>query len=167
MIFVTIGASRGFPRLITRMDEIAGEIDEEVVIQTGFTEYRPFNARYFTFASHDEILELIQQARILVTHGASTIVDALRIGHPVIVVPRLKEYGEVINDHQLELCQALEKVASPSPQPSYGLHTRTMGSYSSYSFACLSPAYIWCQWQLVAHHHILRASMLFSKAVIT
>jgi len=46
---------------------------------------------------------------VVVTHGAMTIIDALEEGTPVIAVPRLKKYHEVINDHQIYLVQELEK----------------------------------------------------------
>jgi len=40
MIFVTVGThDQGFERLVKKMDEIAGQIDEEVVIQVGYTDY--------------------------------------------------------------------------------------------------------------------------------
>ena len=51
MIFATVGLHyMGFERLIRKMDELAGEIDEEVIIQTGHTKYQPRNAAFFAFA---------------------------------------------------------------------------------------------------------------------
>ncbi len=110
MIFVTVGThSQGLDRLIKKMDEIACKIDEEVVMQIGSTKYRPKNARYFDFIEDFErIKELNRKARVVVCHGgAGTIITALDEGKPVIAVPRLKEHGEHINDHQLELVDAL------------------------------------------------------------
>lgn len=110
MIFVTVGMhSQSFDRLIKKMDEIAGKIDEEVIIQTGSSKYKPKNAKYFDFTDNFEnIIELNSKARIVVCHGgAGTIITALDAGKPVIAVPRLKKYGEHINDHQLELVDAL------------------------------------------------------------
>ena len=110
MIFVTVGMhTQGFERLIKKMDEIAGNLNEEVVIQKGHTKYAPKNATYFDFALEDEIKELCRKARVVVTHGAMLIIDALEQGTPVIAVPRLKRYGEHIDDHQLYLVQELEK----------------------------------------------------------
>jgi UDP-N-acetylglucosamine transferase subunit ALG13 len=110
MIFVTVGThSQGLDRLIKKMDEIAGKIDEEVIMQIGSSKYRPKNARYFDFINDFEnIIELNRKARIVVCHGgAGTIITALDEGTPVIAVPRLKKYEEHINDHQLELVDAL------------------------------------------------------------
>ena len=109
MIFVTIGAARGFPRLISKMDEIAGKTDEEVIIQVGYTNYQPIHAKYLTFINREEMLRLIQESRIVVTHSGTSITDILKLGRPAVVVPRFKKYHEAINDHQVELCQALEK----------------------------------------------------------
>jgi UDP-N-acetylglucosamine transferase subunit ALG13 len=59
MIFVTIGSAvKGieFTRLIKKMDDIAGKIDEEVVMQIGTVPYEPQNAKYFRYASYQENL---------------------------------------------------------------------------------------------------------------
>ena len=112
MIFVTVGMHyQGFERLIKKMDEIAGKIDEEVVMQIGHTKYKPKNAKYFDFDDSDEkILEYFKQARVIVSHaGAGTLLNALRFGKPVIVVPRLKKFGEHVDDQQLELAEVLSK----------------------------------------------------------
>lgn len=109
MIFVTIG-TQPFPRLIKKMDEIAGKINEKVIMQIGYTKYKPKNAEYFDFKSYQEIQELILKSRVVVCHGGiGTIITALMLGTPVIAVPRLKEYGEVIDDQQLETVKALAR----------------------------------------------------------
>lgn len=110
MIFVTVGMHNvGFERLVKKMDEIAGKMNEEVIIQKGYTRYEPKKARFFNFTTQKEVEELCQKARVVVTHGAMSVLEALQQGSPVIAFPRLKEYGEIIDDHQLYLVQALEK----------------------------------------------------------
>lgn len=111
MIFVTVGThNKGFERLIKKMDEIAGEIDEEVVIQTGFTEFEPVNAKWFKFKDIDDINEYYKNANIIVAHaGAGTLLDSLFFKKSVVAVPRRKKYGEHIDDQQLELTDVLEK----------------------------------------------------------
>jgi len=101
--------TQGFERLIRKMDEIAGKTEEEVIIQIGHTKYTPQNAKYFEFITGEELKELCRKARVVVTHGAMTIIDALEQGTPVIAVPRLKRYNEHINDHQLYFVQELER----------------------------------------------------------
>ena len=99
----------GFERLIRKMDEVASTINEEVVMQIGHTKYTPRNAEYFQFTTAEELKALCQEARVVVTHGAMTIIDALEQGTPVSAVPRLEKYGEHINDHQLYFVQELER----------------------------------------------------------
>jgi len=110
LIFVTIGMhTKGFDRLVKKMDEIAGSIDEEVIIQTGGTSFNPQNAKWFDFATEEEIKELCRKASVVVTHAAMSILDGWEQGKPVVVVPRLKKHGEVIDDHQLDFAKELEK----------------------------------------------------------
>jgi len=100
----------GFERLVKEIDRIAGGIDEEVIMQIGGTKYIPRNSKYFGFATEKEMKELYRQARVVVGHGgAGTIMDVLQEGKPLVVLPRLKKYGEHIDDHQLLLIKELEK----------------------------------------------------------
>jgi beta-1,4-N-acetylglucosaminyltransferase len=109
MILVSVGTHvRGFERLVQKMDEIASKIEEEVIIQIGNTAYKPTHAKYFMFKSYQEMEQLIKEARVIVCHGgAGTILLALKQGKTVISVPRLKEYNEVLVDHQLDLVYTL------------------------------------------------------------
>jgi UDP-N-acetylglucosamine transferase subunit ALG13 len=98
----------GFERLVKKMDEIAGIIDEEVIIQIGSTKYIPKNSKYFAFMGSEQINEVTQKARIIVCHGgAGTIISALEQGKRIIAVPRLKRYNEALDDHQREIVEAL------------------------------------------------------------
>ena len=109
MIFVTVGNhNEGFDRLIQKIDEIAIDLDEKVVMQTGTATYEPKNAEYFKFCSSREVESLVKEARVVVSHaGAASIINALKYGKPIIIVPRRKKYGEVVDDHQLELASAM------------------------------------------------------------
>lgn len=109
MIFVTVGNHyQGFERLVKKMDEIAGKIDEKVIMQIGHTGYKPFNVEYFDFKDRNEIEKLNQDARVVVSHaGVGSIITALKQSTPIIIVPRLKRFNEIIDDHQLEIADAL------------------------------------------------------------
>lgn len=111
MILVTVGThSQGFSRLVRAMDEIAGRIEEEVVMQIGASSYVPRKARHFEFSGQEEMERLNREARVVVTHaGAGSIITGLKWGKPLIVMPRLAKHGEVIDDHQLELAEALSR----------------------------------------------------------
>lgn len=111
MIFVTVGFhDQPFTRLIAKMDEIAGRIGEEVIIQKGCTEFKTIYATSFDFLpSDEEYMELFKKARVIVSHaGAGTVLNSLVHGKRTILVPRLRRYGEHVNDHQIELSDALK-----------------------------------------------------------
>jgi len=97
-----------FTRLIRKMDEVAGRLDEEVVMQIGSVPYEPKNAKYFSHTSYQESLSYFQKASLVVGHGGiGTILNALRFQVPIVVVPRRRHYGEHFDDHQVELSQQL------------------------------------------------------------
>jgi beta-1,4-N-acetylglucosaminyltransferase len=109
VIFVTVGGLCPFDRLVTAMDRLAGDLEEQVVMQTGTTAYEPRNCRHFSFMPREEIDKLYAGARLVICHaGIGSILTALEHGKPLVLVPRLKRYGEVFDDHQLEIAQQME-----------------------------------------------------------
>jgi UDP-N-acetylglucosamine transferase subunit ALG13 len=109
LIFVTVGGMRAFDRLIREVDRIAAKVDEEVVMQIGSTDYEPKNCDYFRFLPVNEIEELYADARVVVCHaGIGSILTAVKYNKPLILVPRLQRYGEVFDDHQLEIAREME-----------------------------------------------------------
>jgi len=109
---VTVGSHyQGFERLVKKMDEIAEKINEKVVMQIGNTKYKPVNAQYFDFIeSFEEIERLNREARVVVCHaGAGSILTALEQRTPVIVVPRLKKFNEHMDDHQVDIAEAMSE----------------------------------------------------------
>jgi len=110
MILVTVGTHNiGFDRLVRAVDELAGLLEEKVIIQRGASTYQPRYAEYFDFTSSQRMESLTSESRLLICQaGAGAILVALRAGRPMIVVPRLKRYGESIDDHQLQLAAVLD-----------------------------------------------------------
>lgn len=109
MIFVTIGTHPGqFTRLIKKIDSIAPKIKEKIIIQRGFTKYKPKNAESFEFA--DSLDPYFKKARLVVCHSATSVMEfTLNNKKPLITVPRQKKFGEHINDHQVEFAEALNQ----------------------------------------------------------
>lgn len=109
MIFLTVGThTSGFNRLVDAIDDWAAGHDEPVVAQIGSSTSEPAHCRWFRFAPPAEIGRLIDEARVVVSHaGAGSLLGAIMSGRPVIAVPRRAIHGEVADDHQLELCDAL------------------------------------------------------------
>lgn len=109
MIFMTVGGMRGFERLVCQMDLIAGKLEEQVMMQIGSTDYEPRNCDYFRFMSRDDMEKLYADARVVVCHaGTGSILTTLEHSKPLVLVPRLRKYGEVFDDHQLEIASEMQ-----------------------------------------------------------
>ncbi len=104
-IFVTVGFGPDFSRLIRKVDQIAPRLTSQITMQIGSTEYEPRHVPYFRFAS--SISEYIEASDLVISHGGITLVEIIRSGKPVVVVPRQKQYREHINDHQVEFVRTL------------------------------------------------------------
>ena len=113
MIFVTVGThEQPFDRLIKAVDELkkSGVITEEVIIQTGYSEYIPQACKWEKLFSYQEMQSNVKDARIVITHGGpSSFIMPLQMGKTPIVVPRKKEYNEHVNDHQYTFAKAVEE----------------------------------------------------------
>lgn len=108
MIFVTVGMHTApFGRLVRAADAYARTTAEEVIVQRGASRVETGMARSFDFCDSSEMDRLIRASRVVVCHGADTILDVLRAGKPVLAVPRQARYGEHMNDHQVDFVRAL------------------------------------------------------------
>jgi beta-1,4-N-acetylglucosaminyltransferase len=111
MILVTVGThNQPLDRLVAAADEMASLTDEQVIIQSGSSSFTPQYARCFQFTSSEEMEELIGAARAVITHaGAGTLIQCLHARKPLVLVPRLKKFGEHFDDHQIQLVTALSE----------------------------------------------------------
>ena len=113
MIIVLLGTQKySFRRLLEEIQKCIdnGVIKEEVVVQAGGTEFSSKEMKIFNLISQDELEKLIKKADIIITHGGvGSIVNGVKLGKKVIAVPRLKKYGEVANDHQVQIIETFEK----------------------------------------------------------
>ena len=111
MIFVTVGThEQPFNRLVEYMDNLKkdGTITEDVVIQTGYSTYEPKYCRWQKLFPYQEMLKLVDEARIVITHGGpSSFIMPLQIGKTPIVVPRRHEFNEHVNNHQVSFAKAV------------------------------------------------------------
>ncbi len=110
-IFVTVGnALVSFDRLLRWVDEAVASIAVPVegVCQHGPSRVRPRALVPRENLSRAEFEIEMDRADVVVCHaGVGTLSDALRRGHRPIVVPRRAAFGEIVNDHQLEIVAAL------------------------------------------------------------
>ncbi len=113
MIFVTVGnPTQSFRRLLEAVDAMAGGgiFDEEaVLIQSGNNpDFKPQYCEHKSFLSMEEFIDSIKKASLVICHaGAGTLIHVLQAGKIPLVMPRQKRYGEHVDDHQIQLVEAL------------------------------------------------------------
>ena len=107
MIFVTCGTSHfGFDRLMEALTTLPAK---ELDVQHGPSQPPP-GAVANRFLPFDGLVAKIQSADKVVSHaGVGSILCAIRAGHTPVIFPRLKRYGETVDDHQEELAEALAR----------------------------------------------------------
>jgi len=103
LIFVTVGAQMPFDRLIQTVDEWAAERGRrDVFAQTAEGDYKPVQIQSIDFLDTDEFDSHFNRANVIVGHaGTGTILTALQLCKPVLVMPRRAALGETRNDHQV------------------------------------------------------------------
>ena len=107
MIFVTVGTQKQqFTRLIKYIEKAKLK---NVVMQNGYTKYEGSQIQCLGFISPKQMQKYIKKADYVITHAGITIIELLEQNKKVLVVPREKRYKEHINNHQFEICDALEK----------------------------------------------------------
>lgn len=109
MVFVTVGSQKfQFNRLIRAIDVcvLSGLIKDKVFAQTGWSDYVPEAISSEPFLNHDRFVAEMESADIVIAHGGTgAIVAALKAGKRVIAVPRLSQYGEHVDDHQIQIVE--------------------------------------------------------------
>jgi len=114
MIFLTVGTyPLPFDRLVKAIDAAIKErlIEEEIFAQIGRCSYKPQNMEYVQMLEKEAFDSYFQKASSIISHaGIGTITMALDNEKPILVMPRLKKYGEVVNDHQVMTARRFEEL---------------------------------------------------------
>lgn len=111
MIFLTIGTLESFDRLVQTVDELvgAGLIQQDVFAQTGRCHYRPKHIKTVEILDKCEFDCAMERCDFVISHaGMGSIITAITLQKPMIVMPRLKKYHEHVNDHQLDTARRFE-----------------------------------------------------------
>ena len=103
MIFVSVGSQLPFDRLIKTIDEWAATHQNETVFaQIGNSSFTPQNIEFCETIDPISYSKRIKDADLIIAHaGTGTIITALELGTPLLIMPRLAEKGEHRNNHQL------------------------------------------------------------------
>ena len=114
VIFVTVGAQMPFDRLVKTVDQWAGENGrDDVFAQIGQSEYQPSNIQWTNFLAPEEFKRKYEAAKVIVAHaGTGSIITALQLGKPVLVMPRRANLRETRNDHQIATAQQFRRFDS-------------------------------------------------------
>ena len=109
MIFVTVGSHPTF-KFQRLLDLVAVLPGDELVVQYGPADPPVGVGEARPWLSFHEVVECMQAARVVISHvGVGTVICANNLGHVPVVVPRLRRYGETVDDHQLELAMVLQR----------------------------------------------------------
>ena len=107
MILVLLGTqNNSFRRLLEEIEKDLkdGIIKEEVIVQSGYTKFQSHRMRLIDLMSKEQLEQFQDEADLIITHGGvGSIISSIKKGKKVIAVPRHHEYGEHVNNHQVEI----------------------------------------------------------------
>ncbi len=110
-VLVTVGSDHHpFDRLVRAVDKwVETGVDVALVTQHG-TARPPEHGEAYSYMPHEELMARMGTTDLLVTQGGPMgIIESRRLGIIPIVMPRLKAEGEVVDDHQVDLCRHLNE----------------------------------------------------------
>jgi beta-1,4-N-acetylglucosaminyltransferase len=113
MLFLCVGTQFPFDRLVRTIDEAVGKgvLYDRVYAQLGDSSYIPKYFEYIKFLDKDTFDRYINEASAIISHaGMGVISAALDRRKPLLVMPRQKKYGEVVNDHQTAIARQYERL---------------------------------------------------------
>lgn len=113
MIFVPLGTqAMGFDRCLKMLDDMIDyhHITDKVIVQLGGSSYKSKNFDVLSFVPEDVFKRYMEEADVIISHaGSGALFGAISKGKKLIAVARLKEYHEMVDDHQTELTKKLSE----------------------------------------------------------
>jgi UDP-N-acetylglucosamine transferase subunit ALG13 len=113
MLFLCVGTQFPFDRLVRTIDEAVSEgfVYDKVYAQLGESSYVPKHFEHIKFLDKNAFDRYIDDASAVISHaGMGVISAALDRRKPLLVMPRQKKYGEVVNDHQTAIARQYERL---------------------------------------------------------
>jgi UDP-N-acetylglucosamine transferase subunit ALG13 len=147
LIFATVGTDvHPFHRMTHWIDgwlEQGGLTRAQCFMQTGTSE-EPKLALHYPYLGYTEMEQKVREAAAVVCHGGpGTIMLASTLGKRPIVVPRRKQFGEHVDDHQLAFTQRIARdgaILRPSPTPSCARASTARSAWPARPPSCRPPA---------------------------
>jgi beta-1,4-N-acetylglucosaminyltransferase len=102
--FVSVGnAVQPFHRLIDAVMACPEALPQPLFVQSGRTPCPNPKCAVQEFVGIEEYERRIRGAALLVMHaGAGSVIHAIQSGKVPVVMPRLRRFGEAVDDHQVE-----------------------------------------------------------------
>jgi len=101
---------QGFDRLVRMVDRLATVMPQQFFGQIGSGIYEPINFPWVRFLDERSISHFFDVAEIVIAHdGAGTLLECVKRGKRVIIVPREKRFHEVRYDNKMDLAHRLSK----------------------------------------------------------
>lgn len=100
--------NNSFHRLLEKIEELIKNdvIKDNVIVQAGYTKFKSDDMQIFDLIPREKLEKYQNQADLIITHGGvGSIITSLKLGKKVIAIPRLHEYGEHVNNHQIEIVE--------------------------------------------------------------
>lgn len=107
MILILLGTQdKSFKRLLNEVERLITNnvINDKVIAQIGHTKFDSKKMKCLNYIDNKKLQEYYEESDLIITHGGvGSIMDGLKHNKKVIAVPRLKNYKEHTNDHQLQI----------------------------------------------------------------
>lgn len=112
MIYVTLGTQKfQFDRILKKLDQLIEDncIEDELVVQCIYHTYNPKNFEIFKLKPIEEVEEILKKSKLVITHaGTGSLVQCIKFKKHTVVVPRLVDFGEHVDNHQTEIAQVFQ-----------------------------------------------------------
>lgn len=112
MIFVTVGTQLPFDRMIKIIDEWAeSQRRIDIFAQIGPTNNPPSRIKWARHLPPGEFRNKFRESEMVIAHaGMGSILTAMELGKPLIIMPRRADLGEHRNDHQIATARRFQGI---------------------------------------------------------
>lgn len=113
-ILLTVGTQLPFDRLVRTVDGWAARHpDHTILAQIGADGAPPRHMLHVATLTRAQFAEAVSRADAIVAHaGIGSLLSAIEIGKPILVLPRRAALGEHRNDHQLATAREVSRFAN-------------------------------------------------------